>query len=128
MDVFLMIRRNKTTIFADAKETTTVYEVKKIIEGILKKSPEDQRLYKLVKDQQIIMDDSKQLSEYGYTHSTARAQLPETIGLVYRTGTVGDKDEFEPLEITAVSTPPELPDVMKNESSNNSQPNIDLMA
>ena len=28
-----MIRRNKTTIFADAKETTTVLEVKKIIEG-----------------------------------------------------------------------------------------------
>ena len=128
MDVFLMIRRNKTTIFADAKETTTVYEVKKMIEGILKKSPEDQRLYRLVKDQQIIMDDSKQLSEYGYTHSTARAQLPETIGLVYRTGTDGEKDIFEPLEITAVSTPPELPDVMKNESSNNSQPNIDLMA
>jgi hypothetical protein len=36
MDVFLMIRRNKTTIFADAKETTTVLEVKKIIEKIIK--------------------------------------------------------------------------------------------
>jgi transcription elongation factor B subunit 2 len=127
MDVFLMIRRQKTTIFADAKETTTVYEVKKIIEGILKKSPEDQRLYKIVKDQQIAMDDSKQLSEYGYTHTTARAQLPETIGLVYRTGTNGDKDEFEPLEITPVSTPPDLPDVMKGDSSN-SQPNIDSTA
>ncbi len=122
-----MIRRQKTTIFADAKETTTVYEVKKIIEGILKKSPEDQRLYKIVKDQQIAMDDSKQLSEYGYTHTTARAQLPETIGLVYRTGTNGDKDEFEPLEITPVSTPPDLPDVMKGDSSN-SQPNIDSTA
>ena len=122
-----MIRRQKTTIFADAKETTTVYEVKKIIEGILKKSPEDQRLYKIVKDQQIAMDDSKQLSEYGYTHTTARAQLPETIGLVYRTGTNGDKDEFESLEITPVSTPPDLPDVMKGDSSN-SQPNIDSTA
>jgi transcription elongation factor B subunit 2 len=128
MDVFLMIRRNKSTIFADAKETTTVYEVKKIIEGILKKAPEDQRLIKLVKDQQIVMEDSKQLSEYGYTHATARAQLPETIALVYRTGTNGDKDEFEPLEITPVSTPPELPDVMKSDSSNNQQQNIDLMA
>ena len=45
MDVFLMIRRNKTTIFADAKETTTIYEVKRIIEGILKKTPEDQRSF-----------------------------------------------------------------------------------
>lgn len=33
MDVFLMIRRNKTSIFIDAKETTTVLEVKKMIEG-----------------------------------------------------------------------------------------------
>ena len=41
-----MIRRKKTTIFTDAKESTTVLEVKKIIEGILKQKVEDQRLYK----------------------------------------------------------------------------------
>ena len=41
-----MIRRKKTTIFTDAKESTTVLEVKKIIEGILKQKAEDQRLYK----------------------------------------------------------------------------------
>ena len=46
-DVFLMIRRHKTTIFTDAKESTTVYELKRIVEGILKKPPEDQRLYKV---------------------------------------------------------------------------------
>ena len=45
-DVFLMIRRKKTTIFTDAKESTTVLEVKKIIEGILKQKTEDQRLFK----------------------------------------------------------------------------------
>jgi hypothetical protein len=33
MDVFLMVRRKKTTIFLDAKENTTVFEIKKIIEG-----------------------------------------------------------------------------------------------
>lgn len=32
-DVFLMIRRKKQTIFTDAKDTTTVLELKKIIEG-----------------------------------------------------------------------------------------------
>lgn len=42
-----MIRRHKTTIFTDAKESTTVYELKRIVEGILKRSPEDQRLYKV---------------------------------------------------------------------------------
>lgn len=47
-DVFLMIRRHKTTIFTDAKESTTVYELKRIVEGILKRAPEEQRLYKVV--------------------------------------------------------------------------------
>ena len=41
-----MIRRKKCTIFTDAKESTAVNEVKKIIEGILKVRPEDQKLYK----------------------------------------------------------------------------------
>lgn len=46
-DVFLMIRRHKTTIFTDAKESMTVYELKRIVEGILKRPPEDQRLFKV---------------------------------------------------------------------------------
>ena len=45
MDVFLMIRRKKTTIFLDAKESSTVLDLKKMIEGITKKSPADQQLY-----------------------------------------------------------------------------------
>jgi len=94
--------------------------------GILKKAPEDQCLYRISKDKQIVMEDSKQLSEYGYLHTTARAQLPETIGVAYRIGVAGgDKDEFEPLEITAVSTPPDLPDVMKGETSNAAQANME---
>lgn len=48
-DVFLMIRRHKTTIFTDAKESTTVYELKRIVEGILKRPPENQKLYKVIK-------------------------------------------------------------------------------
>lgn len=32
-DVFLMIRRKKTTIFTDAKDNTTVKELKQMIEG-----------------------------------------------------------------------------------------------
>ncbi|KAG8147137.1 putative Transcription elongation factor B polypeptide 2-like protein, partial [Naja naja] len=45
-DVFLMIQHHKTTIFTDAKESSTVYELKRIVEGILKRPPEEQRLYK----------------------------------------------------------------------------------
>lgn len=36
MCVYLMIRRKKTTIFTDAKETTNVSELKKIIHGKLR--------------------------------------------------------------------------------------------
>jgi transcription elongation factor B subunit 2 len=64
------------------------------------------------------MDDSKQLIEYGYTHTTAKAELPECIGLVYKIGSTDDKDEFEPLDITPVSTPPDLPEVMKGDNPN----------
>lgn len=45
MDVFLMVRRKKTTIFLDAKENSTVGDLKKMIEGITKKSPADLQLY-----------------------------------------------------------------------------------
>ncbi|KAL3228685.1 hypothetical protein MRX96_023815 [Rhipicephalus microplus] len=74
MDVFLMVRRKKTTIFLDAKETTSV------------------------------------LTEYGLNSSTAKAQAPATVGLAFRDPDTG---KFEPLEVTPLSSPPELPDVMK---------------
>ena len=41
-----MIRRKKVTIFTDAKETTSLGEVKKIIEGVCKVEPENQKLFK----------------------------------------------------------------------------------
>lgn len=41
-----MVRRKKTTIFLDAKENTTVNELKKMVEGITKVPPQDQLLYK----------------------------------------------------------------------------------
>uniref|UniRef100_A0A0B7ABU6 Elongin-B n=1 Tax=Arion vulgaris TaxID=1028688 RepID=A0A0B7ABU6_9EUPU len=111
MDVFLMIRRKKCTIFTDAKESTTLGEVKKIIEGILKVPPENQRLYK---DDTPMLDEHKALSDYGYTSTVARAQSPATIGLVFKT----EGGDLELLEIQPLSNPPELPDVMKPQDSN----------
>ncbi len=88
--------------------------------GILKKSPEEQRLFD--KNNQL-MDDTKTLADYGYLATVARAQSPEQIGLAFK---LDDKDDFEPLEITPLSTPPDLPDVMKSETqSNPSQGNTD---
>jgi len=104
MDVFLMIRRHKTTIFLDAKENNTVFELKKMIEGILKHKPEDQQLFK---DEEMI-DDNKSLSDVGFTSLTARAQCPAEIGLAIKVD-----GSFEELKKTEYSSPPELPDVMK---------------
>ncbi|PFX28505.1 Transcription elongation factor B polypeptide 2 [Stylophora pistillata] len=100
-----MVRREKTTIFLDCKEATTVYELKKMVEGITKKAPEDQRLYK---DDQIL-DDAKTLEDCGITTQTAKAQSPALISLSFK----GEDGEFEPVVIAPLSTPPELPDVMK---------------
>jgi len=106
MDVFLMVRRKKTTIFLDAKETTTVLDLKKMIEGITKKCPADQQLYN--KDD-TAMDDDKNLFDYGLTSAVAKAQQPAEVGLAFRS----DDGGWEDAEKTPYSNPPELPDVMK---------------
>jgi len=111
MDVFLMIRRKKMTIFTDAKENTTVLELKKIIEGILKIPPINQQLFN--KDN-VLMSDNKFLSDYGLLSSTAKAQCPALIGLALRQ----DNGQFEQLEMTPFSTPPDLPEVMKTQETN----------
>ncbi|XP_015522639.1 elongin-B [Neodiprion pinetum] len=111
MDVFLMIRRKKTTIFTDAKDNTTVLELKKIIEGILKIAPANQQLYS--KDN-VIMSDNKFLSDYGMTSAVAKAQCPALVALALRQ----EGGQFEPLEMTPYSLPPDLPDVMKSQEAN----------
>ncbi|XP_044728636.1 elongin-B [Chrysoperla carnea] len=111
MDVFLMIRRKKLTIFTDAKDTTTVGELKQMIEGIIKVIPARQQLYN--KDNQV-MSDEKTLQDYGLTSATAKAQCPALVGLALKQET-GD---FEPLELTPYSAPPDLPDVMKAQDAN----------
>ncbi|XP_033287295.2 elongin-B-like [Orcinus orca] len=109
-DVFLMIRRHKTTIFTDAKESSTVFELKRIVEGILKRPPDEQRLYK-----EQLLDDGKTLGECGFTSQTARPQAPATVGLAFRAD-----EAFEALRIEPFSSPPELPDVIKPQDSGSS--------
>uniref|UniRef100_A0A452FXP5 Elongin-B n=1 Tax=Capra hircus TaxID=9925 RepID=A0A452FXP5_CAPHI len=104
-DVFLMIRLHKTTIFTDAKESNTVFELKRI------RPPDEQRLYK---DDQLL-DDGKTLGECGFTSQTARPQAPATVGLAFRAD-----EAFEALRIEPFSSPPELPDVMKPQDSGSS--------
>jgi len=107
MDVFIMVRRKKSTILTDAKETTTVKQLKKIIQGIMNVEPENQQL--MNESGTEIFEDDKQLSDYNITSQTAHGMTPATVALSFRQ----DNGEFESLEITAVSSPPELPEIMK---------------
>ncbi|XP_059475593.1 elongin-B isoform X2 [Neocloeon triangulifer] len=110
-----MIRRKKVTIFTDCKDTTTVLELKKMIEGILKVPPQDQKLYN---KNSVVMEDNKTLQEYGLSATTAKAQSPAPVGLSVR---LPNSTEFEELELTPYSTPPELPDVMKSQENNGTE-------
>ncbi|XP_073992972.1 transcription elongation factor elongin B isoform X1 [Rhodnius prolixus] len=110
-DVFLMIRRKKLSIFTDATDNTSVLELKRIIEGILKVPPENQQLFN--KDNQL-MDDDKTLQDYGMVASVAKAQCPATVGLAIRM----ENGEFEKLDIAPLSSPPDLPYVMKSQETN----------
>ncbi|XP_055905878.1 elongin-B [Eupeodes corollae] len=117
MDVFLMIRRNKTTIFTDAKENTSVTELKRMIGGILKVNPSDQILFYYGTDP---MANEKLLQDYGITMTIAKAQAPVQLGLVLRS----ESGEFEQLDITSYSSPPDLPEVMKTQDTSNGQDQV----
>ncbi|XP_035294771.1 elongin-B-like [Cricetulus griseus] len=108
MDVFLMIRRHKTTIFTDAKESSTVSELKPFVQGFLKQEPYKQQLFK----DDNLLSDSKTLGKSGFTSQTAGPQAPATVGLAFLAG-----DAFEDLRIEPFSSPPELPHVMKPQDS-----------
>jgi len=105
MDLFFEIRRHKTHIFCDAKETSNVLELKRIIQGILKVKPEDQRLYKEDKE----LNTEQSFSECGFNPNTARAQQPAVVSLAIRK----QDGSFEDVYVEPLSEPPPLPDVMR---------------
>lgn len=89
-----------------------------MIEGILKKPPQDQQLYYLKEvdensmgdEAMILLDkDNERLLDRGITSSSAKAQAPARLGLCFRT----ESGSFEQLDITPYSAPPPLPDIMK---------------
>lgn len=80
--------------------------------GILKIPPGNQQLFN--KDN-LLMSDSKCLSDYGLSSASAKAQCPALIGLAVRQDGNGP---FEQLEMTPFSLPPDLPEVMKTQETN----------
>lgn len=104
MEIFVQIRRQKTTIFLDTKENATVMELKRMLSGIIRTPPEDQKLIY----NRITLEDREELRHY----FTAKATCPAELGLCLRDKDTGD---FEPLNMTPYSEPPELPSVMERE-------------
>jgi len=115
MDVFLMVRRQKTTIFIDAKEDTTIQELKRMIAGIMKALPENQKLFK---DREEMVDE-RTIGDYGLNAATAKPQHPATVGLTLRVD-----GEWEDLEIAPLSQPPELPEVMRTQELTASEQSV----
>ena len=116
MSVFLLVRRKKTSIFLSANESDSILEVKRMLDGILKKPPSLQDLYYMreaddsaMSDSAIRLDDSVTLADSGITANNAKAQDPAVIGLAFADGS----GRFEQLDITPYSSPPPLPDVLK---------------
>lgn len=63
------------------------------------------------------MEDDNALHLYGITMYTAKAQAPVQLGLAVRS----EGGDFEELEVTPYSSPPDLPDVMKIQDASNGQ-------
>ncbi|KAJ8965078.1 hypothetical protein NQ314_004479 [Rhamnusium bicolor] len=71
----------KLTIFTDAKDTTTVLELKKIIEGILKIPPQNQQLFN--KDNTVMedshIDDNGTFEHLDLVQYSAPPDLPDVM-------------------------------------------------
>lgn len=85
--------------------------------GILKVKPRDQSLFS---EDMVLMEDDNPLHAYGITMHTAKAQAPVQLGLSVRS----ESGDFEDLDVTSYSSPPDLPDVMKNQDA--SAPNCEI--
>jgi len=71
---------------------------------------------RLFKDREELKDD-RTVAEYGFTANSAKPQQPGSIGLAFR----NDNGDWEDLEISPLSQPPELPEVMRPQETSQSE-------
>ncbi|XP_062045681.1 elongin-B-like [Lepus europaeus] len=103
MDVLLMICHH---LFSDAKEPSTMFKLKRNIQGIFEQLPDEQQLCKA--NQFLVA--CKMLGKCGFTSQRAWPQAPATVGLAFWAD-----DAFGALHVEPFSSPLELPDVMKQQ-------------
>jgi len=103
-DVFLMVRRMKSTFFLMCKETDTVAVVKKMLAGIAKKDVEEIRLFQQRENLESELDDSASLESLGFLTTSCKPQSPGAMVAAWKEETP---------EVTPYTAAPALPDVMK---------------
>ena len=103
MEVFLQIRRQKTTIFLSGKETTTVKELKMMLNGITNTPIEFINLFDA---EDKALAEEKTLSDYGLLATVCKAQKPGELVMAFKE---------EQKEIIPYSNPPEMPDVTRQD-------------
>ena len=104
----MIVRRRNLSILIDTKEDATVTDLKRQISVLINRTPDEQML---LRDDTELMD-GVNLSQYNITPITAKPQSPCVLGLCLK-----ENGQFEALDITPYSTPPELPDSLKNTES-----------
>ncbi|CAH1732250.1 uncharacterized protein LOC114128510 [Aphis gossypii] len=93
-ETYIMVRRKKQTMYLTVKDNKPVNELKYIIGGIIKESPENLQLY----HEEQIMDVTKPWSYYDLSHDLLD---PMIIGLSLKM----ENGEFEPLDVVSYSMP-----------------------
>ncbi|XP_075248052.1 LOW QUALITY PROTEIN: elongin-B-like [Convolutriloba macropyga] len=128
MDVYFQLRRQKDTIFTDLKETNTVLELKKTVQGIVKTSAEDIRIFNMsakdAKNAYLELEDGTTLRDCGFDANNARPQAPAELAYVFKTG----ENDWEDIDIAKYSDPPEIPEVMRSNPTGNAEsgPNANM--
>jgi len=103
MEVFLMVRRRRSTMFLVAREGDTVAEVRRMVAGLCGQQAASVRLF-LQENPEKELEVAATLASLGLTAAACRASSPGTLVAAW-----GD----EAPEVTPYSSAPELPDVMK---------------
>uniref|UniRef100_A0A1I7T380 Ubiquitin-like domain-containing protein n=1 Tax=Caenorhabditis tropicalis TaxID=1561998 RepID=A0A1I7T380_9PELO len=109
-ELFFEVRRKKAHYYLDAEESDSVSNLKQMIAGILKEPLTNVELWKLDEEgrKTQLLHDSARLVDCGYSSTNAKAQSPAAIGLRLIAAD-------EQLEMTDVSTPPPIPDTMRQD-------------
>uniref|UniRef100_A0A914GRG1 Uncharacterized protein n=1 Tax=Globodera rostochiensis TaxID=31243 RepID=A0A914GRG1_GLORO len=108
MELYFEILRKKQHLLVQARENWTAKELKRVVEGILKVSPDKQSLRKPINELRTEwepIDEKQTLHELGFTMKNARADDPAVLALVMS----GDGNNPD---LTPLSTPPPVPEAM----------------